>query len=653
MFTERLPDFIYFRQAPEPPHPTPRPLRESRLDPYEDYLLQRWGQGERNAAQLHREIRERGYPGSASLVRAYIAHLRTTTADGTPARSRKDRAQALSPRALRWLLSRKREDLNQEEQTKLDQLLSLSPQVETLYALLQAFLKIVREREHQDLRSWMVQAERSGIPELRSFVNGVERDYDAVHAALRLSWSQGITEGKVNKLKTLKRVMLRGVLDIQNTIISLIPRDKPREKIKPDDFGPATRQFWTTARAAYTILNKTLRERLGKDFLDTYTVPIQEQTIEFSKMPDLFMQGRATPYIFLSANNKLYLANARRINTVLLTSINDLLEKYNIEFDLAELNTAIYRFLDDRFRGVIGPFVVDAASQTDSLSYAAAFVAGDQLILVHVAQPIIRIRCKFDEIYKKAEADIKSLSKNSYRLFDVLKMKIIEWRTSDDRQLSASVLIVAPSFSVEFTAYRFSHEDNIRLILGDEFLSIFDDLEDLQEYADYLEYKNRLASIEMPFSREIDKYAAFRYASGTLVSGANSPDLIYLESGMGGDYRFDKLKRFWRQHPRVGWGGDDPMTWSVDDQKTYVRIYRRKDKFQNTLYTRLNRLCWSMKEIEEWYNGGQKAAKNSLVEEESECQCMPENWEVSQKKPSVLPVQLVPKERSLCACVMR
>src|SRR5437660_52722 len=66
----------YFRQAPEPPRPTARPLRESRLDPYEDYLLQRWSQGERNAAQLHREIRERGYLGSKSMVKAYVGHLR-------------------------------------------------------------------------------------------------------------------------------------------------------------------------------------------------------------------------------------------------------------------------------------------------------------------------------------------------------------------------------------------------------------------------------------------------------------------------------------------------------------------------------------------------------------------------------------------------
>ena len=141
------------------------------------------------------------------MVRAYVAHLRTTTADGAPPRSRKERAKAVSPRALRWLLSRKREDLDQEEQSQLDQLLNLSPQVETIYTLLQGFLTMVRERKHQDLHSWMEQAVKSGIPEMRSFVNGIKRDYEAVHAALCLPWSQGITEGKVNKLKTLKRVM--------------------------------------------------------------------------------------------------------------------------------------------------------------------------------------------------------------------------------------------------------------------------------------------------------------------------------------------------------------------------------------------------------------------------------------------------------------
>lgn len=45
----------YLRQAPEPPLPTPRPLRASQLDRYEDYILKRWREGARNAAQIYRE----------------------------------------------------------------------------------------------------------------------------------------------------------------------------------------------------------------------------------------------------------------------------------------------------------------------------------------------------------------------------------------------------------------------------------------------------------------------------------------------------------------------------------------------------------------------------------------------------------------------
>ena len=93
-------------------------------------------------------------------------------------------------------LSGKRDDLDQEEQARLEQLLHLSPEVQTVYALLQAFLKLVRERKHQELRPWMEQAIRSGIPELGSFVAGIERDYDAVSAALRLPWREAHHRGQ-------------------------------------------------------------------------------------------------------------------------------------------------------------------------------------------------------------------------------------------------------------------------------------------------------------------------------------------------------------------------------------------------------------------------------------------------------------------------
>jgi transposase len=197
----------YFRQPPEPPLPTPRALRASKLDPYEDYLLERWMQGCHNGAQLFREIQEKGFQGKTSNVKAYITHIRTSTKDGQAPQKRRQRAEALSPREIRWLLTHKREKLVQEDQAKLDRLLQVSTEVKTVYALAQSFLKMVRERTGEQLRTWMKEANESGIPELKSFVAGIERDYDAVKAGLTLIWSQGCVEGAVNKIKTHKRLM--------------------------------------------------------------------------------------------------------------------------------------------------------------------------------------------------------------------------------------------------------------------------------------------------------------------------------------------------------------------------------------------------------------------------------------------------------------
>jgi transposase len=58
-------------------------------------------------------------------------------------------------------------------------------------------------------------AEQSDIPEFHGFANGIRRDLHAVAAALKWDWSNGQTEGQVNRLKTLKRAMYgRAKLDL-------------------------------------------------------------------------------------------------------------------------------------------------------------------------------------------------------------------------------------------------------------------------------------------------------------------------------------------------------------------------------------------------------------------------------------------------------
>lgn len=49
---------------------------------------------------------------------------------------------------------------------------------------------MLTQRRGERLDSWVEQCEQSGISELVGFARGLRRDYAAVQAALRFSWSQ-------------------------------------------------------------------------------------------------------------------------------------------------------------------------------------------------------------------------------------------------------------------------------------------------------------------------------------------------------------------------------------------------------------------------------------------------------------------------------
>ena len=60
--------------------------------------------------------------------------------------------------------------------------------------------------EGEKLDDWLAEVTASQIPELQSFVLGVERDKAAVVAGLTLLQNNGLVEGQVNKLKLIKRM---------------------------------------------------------------------------------------------------------------------------------------------------------------------------------------------------------------------------------------------------------------------------------------------------------------------------------------------------------------------------------------------------------------------------------------------------------------
>lgn len=189
----------------------PHPRGKHLLDPHYDYLTERWKQGVINARRLFEEVQTRGYRGCETTVRNFVARLRR----GLPGMVRSPRTTtgghastpASSPREIRWLLTRREEELEPDERADRARLLEQSQEAKLLHQLVQDFLQMLRARQADRLNTWMQAARDSDIKEMRSFVAGIERDYDAVRAGLRLAWSQGPVEGTVNKIKTHKRLM--------------------------------------------------------------------------------------------------------------------------------------------------------------------------------------------------------------------------------------------------------------------------------------------------------------------------------------------------------------------------------------------------------------------------------------------------------------
>lgn len=119
-----------------------------------------------------------------------------------------------SARAAAWMLLRP-DELTDEQRETAELLRWLSPEVGRAQELAMSFIKLVKERRVDDLRGWLVEAQRSEVAEFVSFANGVTADIGAVRAALEYEWSNGQTEGQVHRLKLIKRQMYgRGKLDL-------------------------------------------------------------------------------------------------------------------------------------------------------------------------------------------------------------------------------------------------------------------------------------------------------------------------------------------------------------------------------------------------------------------------------------------------------
>ena len=192
-----------------------RRSRTGRLvDPFKPYLLNRWNEGCHNATQLFREIQAQGYAGRTTIVQYVIREFRD--ANGLPPRVRTLDVEPLPTdptrrpptlRALTLAVTGRPEKCKEEHKSLIERICAEQSKLGEVISQARTFATLVREQQAEKLQDWLEKSQSSSYRIWKNFALGIEQDRPAVQAALTHNWSNGPTEGHINRLKYLKRLM--------------------------------------------------------------------------------------------------------------------------------------------------------------------------------------------------------------------------------------------------------------------------------------------------------------------------------------------------------------------------------------------------------------------------------------------------------------
>lgn len=156
----------FLRAASFPETPTRPRLRQ--IDPYLDFLRDRWDAGEHNACALWREIRAQGYNAGDEQVRRIVNQWRADphhpggqcATDAVPAKAE---VATYSAHKTRWLLWKPLTNLSEAETRYVTTLQQLCPQSAQAQDLLLQFRALLQEQNSDGLAVWLERCEQSGI----------------------------------------------------------------------------------------------------------------------------------------------------------------------------------------------------------------------------------------------------------------------------------------------------------------------------------------------------------------------------------------------------------------------------------------------------------------------------------------------------------
>jgi len=195
--------------------PRRKSFGRSVLDPYKQLLLEWWNGGMRQPKLLVSLLQQQGYKGSERTLTRYISQLRQ--AQGLPdlpghsaqsfTKVSDPQSPPLTARRASYLIVKRQENREREDQELLGQIVAQHPDLASAVELADEFLRLLRQRQGDAFKAWLMKALKSSLKPFQTFAEGLFDDYAAVKASMISNVSNGPVEGLNNRLKMLKRQM--------------------------------------------------------------------------------------------------------------------------------------------------------------------------------------------------------------------------------------------------------------------------------------------------------------------------------------------------------------------------------------------------------------------------------------------------------------
>jgi len=200
----------------------------STIDRHFPHLRARVAEGCEDAALLWRQLQAQGFTGTARQVRRWMSEQRRRPARTAPFRWRGRPSANPGPfnsspvtplpaaRQLAWLLVQPPTTLPVADAVAVARVEQDqdAAAVAKLARRFTAFVRGCKAGNQTDavaagaeLDAWLVEAGGCGVPTMETFAAGLRKDGNVIRAALTTPWSNGQTEGQVNRLKLIKRQM--------------------------------------------------------------------------------------------------------------------------------------------------------------------------------------------------------------------------------------------------------------------------------------------------------------------------------------------------------------------------------------------------------------------------------------------------------------